>query len=211
MIELYRRDFPVDLQIRQADDGEHYAEGLCVPYGVATDIVEIRDGVPVQYRERFVAGAFARAMRAPNRVTLAYGHSTGFGDRLGYVVALTEDTVGLRMRAKLDRSRAEQAIDALGSSHSALSVAFAPIVPRFGTEEPGSLVTRTSVHLDHIAAVTQGAYDLARLTSVRGDTGPDPDPTPAELAAAEEEQKRRELAAWVEEIASADPWAALRA
>jgi HK97 family phage prohead protease len=148
-------------------------------------------------------------MRAPNRVTLAYGHSNSFGDRLGVVTDLSEDAVGLRMRVKLDRSRAEQALDALSSSHSALSVAFAPIVPRYGTERPGELVTRTSVHLDHIAAVTQGAYDLARLTSVRGDTDLDPDPTPAEVAAAEEEQKRRELAAWVDELTD-DPWAALR-
>jgi HK97 family phage prohead protease len=210
MTELYRRDFPAELLVRRGDDGEHYAEGLCVPYGVATDITEVRDGVPIRYREQFAAGAFARAMRAPHRVTLAYGHSNSFGDRLGFVTELTEDSVGLRMKVKLDRSRAEQALDALSSSHSALSVAFAPIVPRYGTEEPGQLVIRTSVHLDHIAAVTQGAYDLARLTSVRGDNDPDPDPTPAEIAAAEEEQKRRELAAWLETL-NEDPWAGLRA
>jgi HK97 family phage prohead protease len=210
MTEFYRRDFPAELQVRRGDDGEHYAEGLCVPYGVAADIIEIRDGEPIRYRERFAAGAFARALRAPHRITLVYGHGTGFSDRLGHVTELSEDATGLRMRAKIDRSRAEQAIDALTSSHSALSVAFATIVPKYGTEEPGSLVTRVSVHLDHIGAVTQGAYDAARLTSVRGDQDPDPEPTPAELAAAEQERKQRELLAWVDELASEDPWAHLR-
>lgn len=204
MTELYRRDFPAELQVRRGDDGEHFAEGLCVPYNTSADIVEIRDGAPIRYREQFVPGAFARAMRAPSRVTLAYGHSTGFGDRLGYVVEFTEDAVGLRMRAKLDRSRAEAAIDALSSSHSALSVAFATIVPRPGTEEPGTLVVREAVHLDHIGCVPAGAYGAAALTSVRAD------PTPAEREALEQERLCRELLEWAASLSTDDPWAHLR-
>ena len=208
--ELHCRDFPAELHVRRGDDGEHYAEGLAVPYGVPADIIEIRGGVPISYREQFTVGAFARAMRAPSRVVLAYGHSEGFGDRLGVVVDLTEDPAGLRMRARLDRSRAEQAMDALTSSHSALSVAFASIVPRHGTEEAGQLVTRRSVHLAHIGAVPQGAYDTARLTSVREGNKPDPDPTAAEVAAQEEQQRQRELREWVDQVAAENPWANLR-
>jgi HK97 family phage prohead protease len=207
--ELLHRDFPADLQVRKGDDGLHYAEGLAVPYGVPADILEMRADGPIGYREQFTAGAFARAIRAPQRVTLVYGHGESFGDRLGHVVELSESSRGLVMRAKLDRSRAEQAMDALSSSHSALSVAFATIVPRPGTEEPGSLVIRQAVHLAHIGAVPEGAYSDARLTSVRsGDTLDDP--TPAELQAAEEEQKRRELLAWAAELTDDNPWAHLR-
>jgi len=189
---LHHREFTAgDLRIRQAEDGHHYAEGLAVPFNTPADIIEIRGAEPIRYREQFAPGAFARALRAPSRVVLTYGHSETFGDRLGHVVALVEDpAVGLRMRAKLDPSRAEQAIDALTSSHGALSVAFASIVPRAGLEQPGTLVTRKAVHLAHIGCVVQGAYDAATLTSVRSDGTP-PDPTPAELA-------------------EADPWAHLR-
>jgi HK97 family phage prohead protease len=149
-------------------------------------------------------------VRAPNRITLVYGHSEGFGDRLGHLVELADTPAGLRMRARLDPSRAEQAMDALTSSHSALSIGFASIVPKAGTEEPGSLVVRRAVHLAHVAAVTAGAYDDARLTLVRADDTP-PEPTAAELAAAEQERQRAELAAWVDQLATNDPWSALRA
>ncbi len=208
--ELHHREFSAgNLQIRQADDGFHYAEGVAVPFMVPTEITEFRNDGPIRYREQFAAGAFARALRAPHRVTLVYGHSDQFSERLGYVVSFVEDPdVGLRMRAKLDRSRAEQAIDALTSSHSALSVAFASIVPRAGTEQPGALVTRRSVHLAHIGCVTQGAYDAAQLTSVRA--GDDPDPTEAEVAEAEQERQAKELSDWVDSLAAEDPWAHLR-
>jgi HK97 family phage prohead protease len=208
--QLHYREFaPDDLQVRRADDGFHYAEGLAVPYLAPTDIVEIRDGEPIAYREQFARGAFDRAVRAPNRVTLVYGHSDSFPDRLGYMTELTDTPAGLRMRARLDPSRAEQAVDALTNSHSALSIGFASIVPRAGTEESGTLVTRRAAHLAHIAAVTAGAYAGAQLTLVRADETP-PEPTPAELAAADQERQRRELAEWAASLAESNPWADLR-
>lgn len=208
MTEFLRRDFPAELHIR-SESGAHFAEGLAVPYLVPANILEMRGDGPISYREQFAPGAFARALREPSRVALVYGHSDGFGDRLGHVAEFTDTPAGLMMRAKLDPSRAEQAIDALTSSHSALSVAFATIVPRHGAERPGELVTRRSVHLAHIAAVPEGAYPAAQLTSVRESTPPEGDPlTDAEIAAQEEAQKRRELAEWVEQLDN--PWAALR-
>jgi hypothetical protein len=142
-------------------------------------------------------------------VALVYGHSDGFGDRLGHVAEFTDTPAGLMMRARLDPSRAEQAIDALTSSHSALSVAFATIVPKHGTEQAGQLVTRRSVHLAHIAAVPEGAYPTAQLLSVReGNNPPEGEQTDAELAAQREAQQRRELAEWVEKLDN--PWSDLR-
>jgi HK97 family phage prohead protease len=204
---LLHREFPAELQVRQASDGNRYAEGLCVPYNTPADIIEIREEGPITYREQFAPGAFTRAMRAPNRITLVYGHSDGFGDRLGHLVNLEETPAGLVMRARLDPSRAEQAMDALTSSHSALSVAFASIVPRGGSEQAGSLVTRRSVHLAHIAAVPEGAYSDARLTSVRSEEV-DLEPTDAELDEQQEAQRRRELAQWAATVEN--PWAHLR-
>jgi HK97 family phage prohead protease len=209
MIELQRRDFPADLHIRRADNGTHYAEGLAVPYNVPANILELRADGPISYREQFAPGAFARALREPNRVALVYGHSEGFGDRLGHVAEFTDTPAGLMMRAKLDPSRAEQAIDALTSSHSSLSVAFATIVPKHGTELPGQLVTRRSVHLAHIAAVPEGAYPTAQLLSVREGGDPSGDePTDAEKAEQIAAQQRRELAEWVEKLSN--PWSELR-
>jgi len=65
------------------------------------------------------------------------------------------------------------------------------------------------VHLDHIGAVSQGAYDGARLTSVR-EGQPDPDPTEAEKAAQELEERQRELREWVDRELAENPWANLR-
>ena len=209
MTEFLRRDFPAELHIR-SEGGLHFAEGLAVPYLTPASILEMRGDGPISYREQFAPGAFARALREPTRVALVYGHSEGFGDRLGHVAEFTDTPAGLMMRAKLDPSRAEQAIDALTSSHSSLSVAFATIVPKHGTELPGQLITRRSVHLAHIAAVPEGAYPTAQLTSVRegGNKPDDSEQTDAELEAQAEAQQRRELAEWVEKLDN--PWSELR-
>ena len=56
------RSFPVDLQI--AD--QRTVQGLVVPYDRVAPITELRPDGVINYRERFVRGAFERATRPGN-------------------------------------------------------------------------------------------------------------------------------------------------
>jgi hypothetical protein len=51
--------------------------------GCPQPIVERRGEGLVRYEELFRSGSCDRALRAPGRLTLTYGHSDAFGDRLG--------------------------------------------------------------------------------------------------------------------------------
>ena len=167
MIDLLYRTFPLEAAEIGGDDGRT-VEGLAVPFNRETPVVDRRpDGRVVRYRERFIIGAFDRAEAVPHRVTFVYGHSDSFAERLGHAETITQRADGLFIRFRLDPSRAESARDALATSHGALSIGFASIIPRRDSEEDGSLVTREAVHLMHVAAVPAGAYPDALVTSVR--------------------------------------------
>ena len=77
--EIHYRAWPVDLELREDADEGLTVTGLVVPYGVETPIVEARPDGVIRYREAFSAGAFDRAVRAPNRVTLTYNHALWHG------------------------------------------------------------------------------------------------------------------------------------
>ena len=180
--EIHHR--ALDVQLRTADDDEGIVEGLVVPYGEPTHITERG----VSYQEVFRPGAFARAQRAPYRVTLVYGHSDSRTDRLGYGLGFDDTDAGLHGRFRLDPSTADHARDILLSgSHSGLSVGFVSLVPRAHTERAGALVERRSVHLVHVAAVPQGAFASAGITVVRSMAAAGlanmGEPTPAEIEA----------------------------
>lgn len=182
------------LQLREADDDRGIVEGLVVPYGREAPITEVRASGPVSYREVFRAGAFARAARAPSRVTLVYGHSDSRPDRLGFGLGFADTDEGLHGRFRLDPSTAEHARDILLSgSHSGLSVGFVSLVPKAYTEREGSLVERRSVHLIHVAAVPEGAYETAGVTVVRSAAMLAGEPTAAEVEAEERAREDAEL------------------
>lgn len=200
----------LDLQLREADDDRGIVEGLVVPYGTEAPITEIRQSGPVSYREVFRPGAFARAARAPSRVTLVYGHSDSRPDRLGFGLEFADTAEGLHGRFRLDPSTAEHARDILLSgSHSGLSVGFVSLVPKAYTERAGAVVERRSVHLIHVAAVPEGAYNTATITAVRSSSLPSGEPTAAELEA---EQRAREDAELLGFFAQArDRWSSISA
>ena len=203
---LQTRSFATDLK---ATD-ERTVEGLVVPYDQVAEIVEFRNGGPFPYRERFVRGAFERATRPGNagRVSLVYSHDEILPNRLGYGTEFREADDGLYGTFRLDESTAAKARDVLTTSHSGLSISFLSLLPAAFTEKAGSLVTRAAAHLQHVAAVATPAYAGAGVTSIR--EGEDEEPSPAEIAAqAAIEEQRRQLE-WVDELVSADPWAAYR-
>ena len=176
-----------------ADEG--YAEGIVVPYGEVAKITEARPGGIITYDEVFMRGAFERAMRAPDRVTLNYTHEENLGNRLGFGVQFEDREEGLWGRFKLDRSRIEIARDVLSTSHKGFSVSFLSVVPKAHTERHGTLVQRRSVHLVHVAAVSTPAYASAGVLALREDGSPAGDPTEAEREAAAEAQAAQEAEA----------------
>jgi hypothetical protein len=205
---FYARALPADLEI---DDSAGTAEGLLVPWDVPTDIVEARGEGLVRYQELFRSGSCDRALRAPGRLTLTYGHSDAFGDRLGVATRLEDRKEGLWGCFAFDRSKLEAARDAVTSSHRALSVTFVSVVPKAWTERDGSLVERRSVILQSVAAVPQGAYSDARLLAVRNLADELEAATDADKAAEAEAQHRADILAEVAElIAAGEKWASLR-
>jgi HK97 family phage prohead protease len=192
-IHTHTRDVGTDLTL--ADDG--YAEGIVVPYGEDAQITEQRDGEVIRYTERFVRGAFDRAMRAPDRVTLNYTHDENLGNRLGFGVTFEDRAEGLWGRFKLDRSRLDIARDVLSTSHRGFSISFLSLVPRAWTERAGEVVERRSVHLVHVAAVTTPAYASAGVLALRADGTPADggEPTEAEQRAAAEAAEAAKAAA----------------
>lgn len=210
--ELHVRRFQaVDLELRDGDAGLTVT-GLVVPYGVETPITETRPDGVIRYREMFVPGAFQRAQRVPYRTTLTYDHDTSVGYRLGYGLEFTDTPEGLAGTFKLDGSTAAKARDILGSSHRSFSVGFWSINPRAFTERPDSLVVRKSVHLDHVAAVAEPAYQGAGVTSIRSaEPDLDGEPTEAEIAAEQQQRADAQLLADLEMLAAEQAkWNALR-
>jgi hypothetical protein len=205
----YARALPAELDI---DEDAGTAEGVLVPWDTPTDIVERRGDGLVRYQELFRAGSCDRALRAPGRLTLTYGHSDSFTDRLGVATHL-EDRKGLGLwgRFAFDRSKMEAARDAVTSSHQALSITFMSVVPKAFTEREGSLVERRSVILQSVAAVPEGAYPGAQLLAVRNLAEELEAETAADVAAREEAQRRAAILAEVAELAAAGQrWAHIR-
>ena len=87
--EMHYRAWPVDLELRDNAEGLTVS-GLVVPYDRETPIEEARPDGVIRYREAFAPGAFDRALRAPNRVTLTYNHDVAMSARMGYGLAFAE-------------------------------------------------------------------------------------------------------------------------
>ena len=192
--EVQTRSIPLDLELRDSSDGLTMT-GLVMPWMQPTDPGDR----PFSYREQFARGAFERAIRAPYRVSLMFGHSDSFDARIGFAASFTDSAEGLIGAFRLDRSRAEHARDVLESSHRSLSVGFISIVPRVQTERPGELITRRSVHLAHVAACEEPAYATARVLTIRSlevdiDEG---GPTAAEIEHQARQSQQKELLDWL--------------
>jgi len=202
----YARTIPTDLDV---DDDAGTAEGILVPWDVETPIIERRGDALVRYAEVFRRGSCDRALRAPGRLPFTYGHSDAFGDRLGVATHLEDRDEGLWGRFRFDTSKRDAARDAVVSSHSALSIAFASVVPKAFTERDGTLVERRSVILQHVAAVPEGAYSDARLLVVRDLSAELVDETEADIRAREEAERVATILAEVESLrAAGERWSA---
>lgn len=142
-------------------------EALLVPWMTPTDVADVIDGRFVGYREQFARGSFTRAEKAPHRVMLCWGHSDDFQNALGRGESFTDTDAGEVGVFRLNVHDADRAA-ALLADGMGVSARFESLRPRVGLlERPGALVTREHVHLVHVAAVANPAYEDARVLAVR--------------------------------------------
>jgi phage head maturation protease len=146
-------------------------EALIVPWNRPTDITEVIRTASgpevVDYREQFAPGALARAQAAPRRVGLTFTHSHAMPDRMGYGTELRDSAEGAVMVWQLYRDTLDRSIELLTTTHDGMSLTFRAVVPAHGTERPGELVTRESVHLISVAATDDPAYVDTRVLAIR--------------------------------------------
>jgi HK97 family phage prohead protease len=142
-------------------------EALLVPWMTPTDVADVIDGRVVGYREQFARGSFTRAEKAPHRVMLCWGHSDDFQNALGRGESFRDTDSGEVGVFRLNVHDADRAAALLGDGMG-VSARFESLRPRVGVlERPGALVTREQVHLVHVAAVSNPAYEDARVLAVR--------------------------------------------
>lgn len=147
-----------------ATDGRN-VEMLCAPFDVPAVVTD--RGNPMPYQEEFARGAFAGAVKAPNRVLLEFEHwSPGLSGVLGHGSWFEEQADGLYGRMRVmehpDGDKALQLIkdDVLTSA----SVFFQPI--RHARSAAG-VVRRLYVKLERVALCREGAYPGAQVLAVR--------------------------------------------
>lgn len=143
--------------------------GLCAPFGVETAGFVVEQGIP--YRELFRPGAFAKTIaERSKKVKLRIQHGKHALDTIGTATWLKEGSDGLVAGFHVSRTQLGDEVLELvrDGALDALSVGFRPIRP--GPNEriaAGSLVERHEVALTEVSLVGEGAYEDARVLSVR--------------------------------------------
>lgn len=152
MAQLLTRSV-ADLELRSEDGDGRTVVGRIVPYGVVAEVNNTMTGEP--YREMFVRGAFAGAIKRPERIDLRYTHSDRFDNVLAQATHLEERDSGLYGAFRLYESVATRAREVLTGHAKGLSVGFFPIKSR----RRGGVVERVKAYLEHVAAVATPAYE----------------------------------------------------
>lgn len=157
--QLLVRSF--DARLDEVGDGRTLV-GRCVPFN---EVATVSDG-GTAYQEMFVQGAFARAVKAPNRVWLNFEHSAGISNVLGHGVAFEEHRDGLYGTLRIDEGAdGEKALRLHREGIlESLSVQFRPMSRQ---RIQDGIVVRDSVHLDAVALCREGAYEGAKVLAVR--------------------------------------------
>jgi uncharacterized protein len=138
--------------------------GLCVPFNKPA-IVTDGDGY---YQEQFVPGAFTRAIQVPHRVNIRLSHSPDRIVRAGRGAAFREEAEGLVGEFVADETPVGDALLARARSGEPVPLSIGHVPLR--TEKRAGVVTRVSVHLDHVAATEERAqYPDARVLAVRAE------------------------------------------
>jgi len=150
-----------------AADGRNL-EMLCVPFdtrALVADPPPHGDGRP--YEEEFAAGAFARAVRAPNRTLLEFEHwSPGLSGIIGHAADLREQPDALYGRFRvLAGHDGDKALELVNSGVLRAASVFFQSLRSARTATGG--VRRLLVKLDRVALCREGSYPQAGVIAVR--------------------------------------------
>jgi HK97 family phage prohead protease len=161
--ELLTRTF--QLRLAHDDAAGRIVEGLCVPYNVE-NLVSDRGADP--YLEVFTPGAFARAVRAPNRVTFRFRHGEGLSDWIGQARSFAETDAELTGAFRVTESAFGDHALALVDDGiiRGLSVGFVPLGRREHRTASGAII-RDRCHLAEVSLVPEPAYVGAVVTGRR--------------------------------------------
>lgn len=156
----------VALEIRAAtaEDGRHYLDGLCVPYGAVSLATEH------PYGETFAPGAFAELVASPDawpRIRLVDSHADTRERRpVAKGVHFAESRDGLTARFRFfDTPEGRGAFENVEEgTYGGLSIGFVPT--REGIGVGGAREVRAA-RLHHVALVDEPAYEQARVLATR--------------------------------------------
>jgi len=143
--------------------------GLCVPFDRVATVADGDGGLP--YQEVIRRGAFRKAMKAPNRVSLNREHRETLVDEFGYGVEFDESGDGLVGTFRVyDGNIGDHALSILRSGAiTGLSIS-AALHPQ-GTRIVDGVVERRILILRHVALTSSPAYDGAEIMALR--SGPE--------------------------------------
>ena len=181
---ILHRVFQVeDVHVRAAPDGGPVGRILdlrVVPYNVSAQVRDAPDAEP--YLEQFAPGAFARAVRAPDRVQFRYHHGQGLADWIGRGVSFAEGDGGLDGSVRvLPGVFGDQALTLVDEGLlQGVSVGFQDLARRNRRAGDGAII-RERCHLVEVSLTPEPAYAGAQVTGRRSRT-PDPDPDWLEAA-----------------------------
>lgn len=150
---------PLQAMEQRSDNGRHYIEGICVPYGKVTTRVG-----PVP--EQFEPGAFSDLVQSGKQIKLTdYNHSNQRVP-VGYSEVFEERSAGLWSRFRLNRTPEGESAHANATEgvYQGLSVGF-----HARADEMRNGVRHVlSARLDHVSLVEDPAYLEAEILAVRG-------------------------------------------
>jgi HK97 family phage prohead protease len=158
---VLRRTFQAPLEAKEG----RLLEGCCVPYGEAQRVAD-PGGAP--YYEVFEPGAFARQLRAADKIELRYEHRDGLTDSVGVCRSLYEEAHGLFGSFAIHLGAfGDQALELVRSGIlPGLSVEFSDRFSHPLRNAAGAIV-RSKCVLHSVGLVREPAYTGALVTAVR--------------------------------------------
>jgi HK97 family phage prohead protease len=159
---VLRRAFQAPLEAKEG----RIVEGCCVPYGDAQKVRDAPTG-PAYY-EVFEPGAFAKQLRAADKIELRYEHGTGLADSVGVCRTLYEEAHGLFGSFAIHVGAfGDQALELVRSGIlPGFSIEFSDRFSHWMRNAEGAVV-RQKCLLHSVGLVREPAYVGALVTAVR--------------------------------------------
>lgn len=148
------------LEIREAADGHHELEGICVPYGIVTHRAGARP-------ERFRPAAFAAALSAGlGKIRLRDHNHSDTHRPVAVATALEERTGGLWGRFRFyNTPEGRAALENVSEdTYGGLSIGFVAVREAI---DPDGVREVIEARLHHVSLVDEPAYGDAAILSVR--------------------------------------------